>query len=520
MHSNFAAMNSKELYPLTKIIATLGPASSDPRTIEKLIEAGARVFRINFSHGSFSEYREMIRNVRETSKMLGIYTALLGDLSGPKIRVGHVEGDGIDLVSGDVIVFTDEDDAGRQGKGPGIFLGTNYPAFIDEVKPGQRVLIDDGNILLECGIASEGSLSCTVINGGRISSHKGINLPDTDLSVPSLTDWDYQCIDFAVEQGLDLLALSFVRHGDDIKLLKERLTELGARPGVPWPNQKPDFTRQYSQEDFEGFIPVISKIEKPQAIDQLVSIIEETDAVMVARGDLGVEMDLAEVAVHQKNIIRLCRQYGTPVIVATQMLQSMIELPVPTRAEVSDVANAIFDGADAVMLSGETAVGRHPVESVRMMARIARKANDYLRSIDCKPSYPFKPIEAHYRSAAIAHGVITMVKDIDAKLIVIWSQFGGGTVYLSQHKIPLPILSFSNNERTLRQHALLYAVHPIYLGMPASGSKFVESIDRIVLEKNWARKGDPVVIALGEPIHKIGVTNRVVVHYVGESEEP
>ncbi len=512
-------MNITELFPLTKIIATLGPASFDPDKIEKLITAGAGVFRINFSHGSFNEYREMIRNVRETSKMLGVYTALLGDLSGPKIRVGEVEGDGVYLQPGQTIIFTNENGVDIQDDANKVIFTTNYPPFIEEVKPGQRVLLDDGSVLLECDFVTEDALYCTVINGGRITSHKGINLPDTDLSVPAITEWDYQCIDFAVEQGFDLLALSFVRSGNDIRLLKEKLKELGARPGVPWPNQKPDLSRQYQAKDFEGFIPVISKIEKPQAIDHLVSIIEETDAIMVARGDLGVEMDLAEVAVHQKNIIRLCHQYGKPVIVATQMLQSMIVSPVPTRAEVSDVANAIFDGSDAVMLSGETAVGEYPVDSVKMMSRIARKANDYLRSVDCRPSVPFKPIEAHYRSAAIAHGVTTMVKDVDARLIVIWSQYGGATVYLSQHKIPIPILSFSNNERTLRQHALLYAVYPVYMEMPGSGSRFIESVDRIITEKNWAQKGDPVVIALGEPISRIGVTNRVVIHYVGESEE-
>jgi len=512
-------MNIRKTFSLTKIIATLGPATSDPETLTSLIENGARVFRVNFSHGNFEEYREMIRNVRETSKMLGVYTALLGDLSGPKIRVGEIPGNGIFLKPGMRVRFCDEESLhASSGTDAVICFTTSYPPFTREVKPGQRVLLDDGNLLLHCESSSGTDVICRVVNGGLVTTHKGINLPDTELSIPALTQKDYRCIDFAVEQGFDFLALSFVRQGEDVKLLKQRLTELKARPGVSWPGPSANPIIPPTAKDFEGFIPVISKIEKPQAIDHLISILEESDGIMVARGDLGVEMDLAEVAVHQKNIIRLCRQYGKPVIVATQMLQSMIESPVPTRAEVSDVANAIFDGADAVMLSGETAVGKYPVDTVKMMNRIARKANDYIRSLDSHPLIPFKPIEEHNRSAAIAHGVITMVRDVDARLIIVWSQFGGATLFLSQHKLPVPIVSFSNNERTLRQHSLLYGVHPVYMEMPSSGSRFIENVDHLILKNAWARKGEPIVIALGEPIHRVGITNRVVVHYVGESE--
>ena len=374
-------MTSKD-FLITKIIVTLGPASSAKQTIKDLIKSGARVFRINFSHGEFSDYDRLVENIREVAKETDTYVSILGDLSGPKIRVGKVIQGGVHLEKDDEIIFVQHEIIGGSSGNENKF-STTYPEFISEVKAGEKILLDDGNIELKClsldGEGEMAALHCKVVVGNLLSSAKGINLPDSQLSVPSLTEKDIKCAGYAADKEFDFLALSFVRSGEDIKELKKILTNLKVRPkGLDITGGDLGFSTLYD----DTYIPVISKIEKPQAIDKLESILQETDGVMVARGDLGVEMDLAEVAILQKHIIKKCSEYGKPVIVATQMLQSMINKPTPTRAEVSDVANAIMDGADAVMLSGETAVGKYPVESVMMMQRIARKTNAYIKSLD------------------------------------------------------------------------------------------------------------------------------------------
>ncbi len=496
---------------LTKIIATLGPASAGVDNIKLLIVEGARVFRVNFSHGSFEGFSELIDQVRAASKESGVPVAVLGDLSGPKIRVGKVSDPGIMLKKdGKVEFVTGENPAFVNDSGTAVFT-TTYPKIIEEVEVGQRVLIDDGNLELRCtGKTAEG-LECTVVQGGLVTSKKGINLPETQLSVPALTEWDTRCLEFAVNKKVDYLALSFVRSVADVISLKEKLKALGARPFEPVLVRDHDIN---AIPDDALFIPVISKIEKPQAINDLDRIVAGSDAVMIARGDLGVEMDVAEVAVLQKRIIWACQDHGTPVIVATQMLQSMIESPTPTRAEVSDVANAIYDGVDAVMLSGETAVGKWPALTVRTMSRIARLTNDHIRELKTSHQVPRHMRESKFRSAALAHGVKSIVKDIDAKLIVIWSKFGGGALYLSQLDIPLPILAFSNLSPTLNRLALLYGIHPELMDQPMTSGDFIREASRRILENGRAAKGDAVVFVYGEPIQSSGVTNSVYIHYL------
>ncbi|NTV84785.1 MAG: pyruvate kinase, partial [Bacteroidales bacterium] len=324
---------------LTKIIATLGPASAPVENVKELIREGVRVFRVNFSHGTFDSFGTLIDNVRQASSMTGIPVAVLGDLSGPKIRVGKVIEEGVLLEPGMQVEFCRNERVTSGPENGKVAFCTTLPQLIDEVKPGQRVLIDDGNVSLVCKGNTEDALQCEVIEGGLITSKKGINLPDTALSVPALTEWDLQCVEFAVKKKVDYLALSFVRSASDVRLLKQKLSELGVRPIEPAKYR--DAGHKNPMEE-AIFIPVISKIEKPQAMDDLDAIISDSDGIMIARGDLGVEMDVAEVAVLQKRIISACHDHGVPVIVATQMLQSMIESPTPTRAEVSDVANAIF----------------------------------------------------------------------------------------------------------------------------------------------------------------------------------
>ena len=511
-------MNATD-FLLTKFIATLGPASGSTDVISKLADAGVRVFRINFSHGSFDDFDLLVENIRKVEKESKAYLAVLGDLSGPKIRVGKVIGSGVSLKEGDIVTFTKKELIGGS-VGNEMTFSTTYPAFIDEVNPGEKILLDDGNIAMECikkeGRGENAVLRCRVVSGNLLSSAKGINLPESELSLPSLTEKDKDCVAYAVKKQFDFLALSFVRKEQDVRELKDLLTKLRARPrGLDITGGDLGFSTLFE----DSFIPVISKIEKPQAIENLAGILEETDGVMVARGDLGVEMDLAEVAILQKKIIKMCSEYGKPVIVATQMLQSMIHEPVPTRAEVSDVANAIIDGADAVMLSGETAVGSYPVETVKMMNRIARKTNAYVKELESGSEKLIRYKGPMNRKAAMARGVHQMARDIGARFIVSWTHSGGSSVFLSQQRIQVPMIAFGENRKRLRQLSLLFSITPLYMKQPASGSKFIASVNRLLLKNKWARKGDPIIIVASEPITRRGITNRVVIHYVGENPD-
>jgi pyruvate kinase len=507
-----------DFFRLTKIIATLGPATATIEKIIALLNEGVGVFRINFSHGNFEDYTKLFDIVREAERQTGIYAAIMGDLSGPKIRIGKVVEGGVDIKENDFINFVDHDVlAGSDGNE--FNFSSTLPNFIMEIKVGERILIDDGNIELKClGQKIKNgrtALHCQTVVGGLITSSKGINLPETNLSVAALTEKDIACAEFAVRKGFDYLALSFVRKADDIRQLKELLIHQGARP-QRIKTSSGDMGFSSLPHESDNYIPIITKIEKPQAIENLESIIKETDAIMVARGDLGVEMDLAEVAILQKKIIRLCQTYGRPVIVATQMLQSMIEAPVPTRAEVSDVANAIFDGTDAVMLSGETAVGKYPVQVVRMMNKIASKTNKYIRDNNIHPGSKIEKPDLSFRTAAIAKGVQTLVDEIDPKFLVVWTNMGGSAVYLSQHRMQVPILAFNAEENRLRQLSMLYGIQPIKMHQPSSGSEFIKNIDKLLLAKEWAKVGDAIIIVSGDPINRKGFANRIVIHYIGE----
>ncbi len=502
---------------LTKIIATVGPASQDESLLIRLIEEGVRVFRINFSHGNFEEYQKLITKIRRISLKMDVPIGLLGDLPGPKIRLGKIKQGGLVLDTGSYVAFQSGNVLGGSVKSNNNYvLTTNYKNFVNDILPGQKILIDDGNLVLRCIERADNkknaNLICKVLQGGEISSNKGINLPDTEINIPSLTKKDYTCIKFAVENKLEYLALSFVRNHKDVGNLRnylERVKRKILKDGG-----------MFDERDFKTFsesiIPIISKIEKPQAINDLEKIIQESDGIMVARGDLGVEMDLAEVALLQKKIISRCYDYGVPVIVATQMLQSMISSPSPTRAEVSDVANAILDGADAVMLSGETAVGSYPVESVRIMSRIAAKTNEYLVSKADMPTTPVILQQSKLLSPAIAHGVTTIVNDVDAKFIIVWSHFGRMAVYLSKHHLHKPILVFSNNGAILRRMSFLYGIKSLFMKKPKDGKEFSQNVDKIILKNKWAKKGEAVIILFGEPIDNPKVTNHLVVHFIGE----
>ncbi len=490
---------------LTKIIATIGPACDEPGLLARLIEEGARIIRINFSHGSFDDFQRSYDAIRQASKLADIPVAILGDLCGPKIRIGKVhEAKPFALAVGDYVELTRKEMLCRRYDDTGMsVLSTNYPAVIDDVQPGHRVMINDGAIhmlVVDRVFADDDQdhrLVCRVTQGGLVSDRKGINLPDTDISAPSLTEYDKQCATWATEREFDALALSFVRRAEDVKQLRGFLKRI-TPPGVLRP-------------------PIVAKIEKPQALSDLDEICAQSEAVMVARGDLGVEMDLAEVPMIQKRVIKVAHDHGRPVFVATQMFQSMIEDPSPTRAEVSDVANAVFEGADGLMLSGETAVGAYPKFAVATMARIARKTEAQLAlARDDQARLPKKLRLSRYRTAALARGVSVVAGDLHARFIVMWSERGGGARYLSQSRMDIPIIAATSSEQGLRQMNLLFGVVPVLMPRPENAQAFIDQTDRMLLDSGAAQPGEPVVVVLGEPIGSPGVTNEIRLHYVGD----
>lgn len=490
------------------IIATLGPASSSPEMVRKLIGAGVSVFRLNFSHGALDQHLITLRTVREAAQELGATTAVLGDLQGPKIRVGTMPPEGVMLDAGSDVVFAiGAVQAERQGETQ--VLPCTYEALPDEVMPGHRVLVNDGAVRLiaidRAASDPARSVRCRVTVGGLVTSRKGMNLPDSNVSAPAVTEKDWACVQWAVANGLDFLALSFVKKAAEVLELRKALAGMcSVDPRM--------------EKTGEGaMIPVVAKIEKPQALAEIDAIVEAADAIMVARGDLGVEMDLAQVPVVQRELIAKADEWGKPCIVATQMLETMVENASPTRAEASDVAHAIFDGADAVMLSAETATGRHPALVVETMRRIVLAAEEKMRAGCTAPSPPSRVIQTRYRTAALAHGAWYVARDLGAKLVVCWSQRGGAARHLSQTGFPIPIVAYSSDPRETRRMALLRGVTPMCSPVPAGGSlaAFNEQVDADLVSRGWAKPGDPILIIAGRPLGEHAATNTISVHYVG-----
>lgn len=497
---------------LASIVATIGPASDTPELVAKLIDAGVAVFRMNFSHGTFEDHRRQLEIIRTVAQEKGSCIAVLGDLPGPKIRVGKVPDPGIALETGqDFLIdpMCDSAEPGNERHPARMHCG--YADLARDVQPGHRVLINDGAIR---AVAIERvsddpptALRCRVTTGGLVTSNKGINLPQTDISIPALTERDWQCVEWAVRHGLDFLALSFVRTADEVQLLRQRLASMCSVDGVA------------GNIAYGAAIPVIAKIEKPQAVLNIDAIAREADGLMVARGDLGVEMDIAMVPIVQKKIIGAASRFGKPCIVATQMLESMISAPSPTRAEASDVATAITDGADAVMLSAESAAGQYPVLAVETMRRIIGRAEEWARTQPSAATPPSDAIIARQSTAALAHGVWHIARDIGAKLIVCWSQRGGTARYLSQTGFDVPIIAYSSSERSTRRMALLRGVVPLLAEPPpdSSLSEWNKSIDSDLLRREWVTPGDPIVLVAGRPLGVTKPATVVAVHYVADS---
>ena len=500
--------------PRAKIVATLGPSSDSPEMVQKLVEAGVGVFRLNFSHGSLDDQLVRLNTVRAVTERMGRSICVMGDLQGPKMRVGPVpdfiEGGGLMVHAGDDVLFrVDHEEAEMNGSGDDVaaVLGTTFDELFHDVLPGQRVLINDGAIRMLAVDRRKGQwLRCRVTLGGRITSSKGINLPETTLTVPAITPRDWDCVEWGVRHGVDAFALSFVRTATEVNQLKDRLSSVVSIDEVH--GADPMATRS----------PVIAKIEKPQAIEALDEIIEAADGVMVARGDLGVEMDPQQVPVAQKYIIERAKKQGKPVIVATQMLETMIDNPMPTRAEASDVANAVFDGTDAVMLSGETAVGKHPDLVVETMRLITESAESWIDHLPHKPAdtdlheYPF-------RSAALAVGAWHVADQASVKLVAVWSESGGMARYLSQTGFRVPILAFSSSPVACRRMNFLGGVLPVCSKPPASGllSEWTAQVEQTILERGYGKQGDAVVMIAGKPLGSVKGQDAMAILRLGDA---
>ena len=509
--------NLVERPSLTKIVATIGPASADRDTIRRLIESGVSVFRLNYGHGTLDERTQRAAAIRDVASSIGRPTAILGDLQGPKMRLGKLLDEGTTIEPGDIVIFQRGDQPVESSSRP-LRLTSTYARLVDDVEPGQRILIADGAVRLLVVTKRADEVECAVSpgGGGRITSNKGINLPDTDLNAEPLSDRDWADVEWSIANEIDFLALSFVREGSDVHDLRKGINRIRSKRR----NEKVREAVRAVESSLENNSPIhiIAKIERPEAVRNIDEILQASDGIMIARGDLGVEMDLARVPVIQRQLIAKAEAYGKPCIVATQMLESMIHSPSPTRAEASDVAGAILDGADAVMLSGETAIGEYPVVAVESMRKIALYTEEYLRSQPQRSKPPQKLVESRYRTAALAHGAWHVSQDIAAKFVAVWSQQGGGARYLSQNDFNIPIIACTSDDRAARQMQLLRSVTPLRMPKPEGLSHFTRMIDAYLLETAWAKLGDACVLMAGAPVGKQGVTNSLAIHNVGDSE--
>jgi pyruvate kinase len=471
-----------DFMPNTKIVATLGPASDSEAAIRQLLLAGVDVFRLNASHSTQAQHAGRIRIIRQVAAELGRWTAILLDLQGPKIRLGEFAGGGCMLVAGSIFTIVAEPLLGDCTR-----ASTGYAKFAAEVKPGDRVLLADGSIELRVLDTEGAEVRTEVISGGPVGDHKGINLPGVAISLPSLTEKDLDDLRFGLDQGVDMVALSFVRSAGDVRALRE---VLGSEP-----------------------VRVVAKIEKPQAWENIDAILEETDGVMVARGDLGVEMALEKVPRIQKSILRRARRCGKFAITATQMLESMIENPTPTRAEVSDVANAIYDGTDAVMLSAETSVGKYPVEAVKFMARVAIETENSIKA----RGFQELPAVANPTNAEIlADAAYRAAREAKAAAIVVFTATGSSARLVSRYRPPVCIYAMTPRENVGRQLVVNYAVSPVLAPDVASTDEMLAQMERMLIEHGHVKQGDSVVFLAGQPIGRPGTTNLMKLHRIGD----
>ena len=461
--------------PKTKIVCTIGPASQAPETIGELIASGMSVARLNFSHGTYSDHEQKINNIRRIAGEMDKPVAILQDLGGPKIRVGHIPDPGVRLEPGQMIILTDQTVEGSLQR-----ISVSYPFLGEAVKAGDRIMLADGFLELRVRSINGSEIHCEVITGGVLTSHKGINLPSGSIPMLSMTDKDHEDLHFGLDHDVDYVALSFVRTAADIQNIKKII------------HQKNKNT------------PVIAKIEKHEAIDHYEEILEAADGIMVARGDLGVEIPLEEVPGIQKRLIQKANAIGKPVITATQMLRSMVDAPRPTRAEASDVANAVLDGTDAVMLSEETAAGNYPVQAVRYMVRIVAEA---------EKTYPhdryLKMVPEKEISDAVSYAVCVLADHLDAAAILAPTQSGRTATHISRFRPKQPIIAFAPSLTTVRRLLLFRGIYPHLIPDPRDTDDMIEKVSEKALETGDMAEGDLAVITAGHPVSVTGMTNMI-----------
>jgi pyruvate kinase len=466
-----------------KIVATLGPATSSYENIRAIIDAGVDVARMNLSHGSYDVHEEVYANVRKAADDAGKPVAVLVDLQGPKIRLGKFVDGPYDLAVGDIFKITTEDIVGTRE-----LSSTTFKGLPQDVSPGDFLLIDDGKVKVQV-VETDGVVVTTkVIVGGPVSNNKGINLPGVAVNVPALSEKDEADLRWGLRLGADIIALSFVRNADDVTRVHEIMAEEGRK------------------------IPVVAKIEKPQAVDHLEAIIDAFDAIMVARGDLGVELPLEAVPIVQKRAVELARRMAKPVIVATQMLESMISSPVPTRAETSDVANAVLDGADAVMLSGETSVGEYPVITVQTMAKIIESTEEHglerIAELGTKP---------RTQGGALTLAAAEVADFVGAKFLCVFTESGDSARRMSRLRVKIPMLAFTPDQAIRRRMSLTWGVESFLVDRVTHTDAMYHQVDDILLGKGLAEVGDKVVVISGSPPGISGSTNDLRVHRVGDA---
>lgn len=466
----------------TKIVATLGPATDNPEILRKMIQAGANVFRINFSHADYEEVVNRIKMVRSISEEIGTNVALLADLQGPKLRIGVME-DNVFVNDGDTITFV----TGEAFVGDNTRVYMNYTQFPQDVKEGERILLDDGKLIFEVVSSNQqDEVVAKVIQGGALKSKKGVNLPNTDISLPALTEKDIRDALFAIRQEVDWIALSFVRHAKDI-----------------------DDLRKLIQENTELKIPIIAKIEKPEALANIDEIIENCEGLMVARGDLAVETPAHEVPLRQKELVSKAKKARIPVIIATQMMETMIDSLTPTRAEVNDVANSVIDGADAVMLSAETSMGKYPVQVIERMAKIVSSVeNSEFVSVPKVPPMPTDDME-RFVTRSVCYSASVMATDMKAKVISTLTNSGYTAFQISALRPNAHILVFTSNKRLLSKLSLLWGVTTYYYDRYVSTDETVEDINQIACQKEHVEKGDIIIGLSSMPVQAKGQVNTI-----------
>lgn len=469
----------------TRIICTIGPSTNEVEIMKNLIEAGMNVARFNFSHGTHETHRDIANKIKKASLELNAPIALMLDTKGPEIRTKSLKEEAVTLQEGSSFILTIKDIVGDE-----TIASVTHQGLPKDVQAGGKILIDDGLIELLINEVTETDVICTVINSGILKANKGINLPDFDVSLPSLTEKDINDIKFAIYEGFHFVAASFIRSASDVVQIRNVLNQNGG-----------------------SHIKIISKIENHQGVDKIDEIIEASDAIMVARGDLGVEISPEEVPLVQKNLIRKCNRAGKPVITATQMLESMITKPRPTRAETNDVANAIFDGTDAIMLSGETASGKYPIEAVTTMARIATKIEE---SIEYNKIFKNKSEEVLSPTDTIAYAASTIARDIKANSILALTASGFTANMISKFRPNVQIFTITPNENVYRQNSLVWGSVPILAKKIKDPKELMIHSLEVAEQNGYIKKGDTIVIVSGMPVGVSGTTNSIRVHIVGQ----